>query len=298
MTPLDDDAGYLALRDAVGAVELRRDTIRVWGRDAVAFLHGQLSQDIEGLPVGSAAWSLLLQPQGKVDAWLRVRRAGEDDVVLDVDEGFGEGVLARLTRFKLRTRCEFEPGSAPCVAVRGPLAPDASTVAGALPTGWLAGGGFDLVGEHAVSPESLARCSRASFERLRIEAGAPGMGAELDERTIPAEAGIVAQSVSFTKGCYTGQELVARIDSRGGNVPRRLRGIRLDDASSPPPPLGTAVVVAGKTVGTVTSAAPAMAGETAVALAYVGRAVEPPAPAAVGSEGGEASATVLALPLL
>src|SRR5271157_4775990 len=67
----------------------------------------------------------------------------------------------------------------------------------------------------------------AAYEAVRVEAGFPRHGDELDERTIPAEAGLVEASVSFTKGCYTGQELVARIDSRGSNVPRRLRGLLL-----------------------------------------------------------------------
>jgi folate-binding protein YgfZ len=97
------------------------------------------------------------------------------------------------------------------------------------------------------------------------------MGAELTERTIPAEAGVVERSVSFTKGCFTGQELVARIDSRGGNVPRHLRLLESDDDL----PVGADVLVDGQPVGEITSSA------RGVALAYVGRAVTVPADATV-----------------
>ena len=133
--------------------------------------------------------------------------------------------------------------------------------------------------------------SHASFEAARIAAGVPAMGAELTEATIPAEVGqaVVDASVSFTKGCFTGQELVARIDSRGGNVPRRLRGLVLPGA---PPPPGEPVVVEGAEVGAITSSAPAPGGG-AVALAFVKRAVEPPAPAEVAGS----PTTVVELPL-
>jgi folate-binding protein YgfZ len=120
------------------------------------------------------------------------------------------------------------------------------------------------------------------------------MGAELDERTIPAEAGIVERSVSFTKGCFVGQELVARIDSRGGNVPRRLRGLLV--AGDDVPPAGATVAVGEKEVGRVTSAARSPA-QGPVALAYLGRAVEVPATVAVRWDGGGAAAEARALPL-
>lgn len=117
------------------------------------------------------------------------------------------------------------------------------------------------------------------------------MGAEVTEATIPAELGrwVVDASVSFTKGCYTGQELVARIDSRGGNVPRHLRGLTTDDL---PPAPGEAVVVDGKEVGTVTSSAVAADGSV-VGLALVHRSVELPAAA----RAGDARIEVRDLPL-
>jgi folate-binding protein YgfZ len=130
-----------------------------------------------------------------------------------------------------------------------------------------------------------------AYEVRRIEAGLPRMGAELTERTIPAEAGIVEASVSFTKGCYTGQELVARIDSRGGHVPRRLRGLVMP-AGSALPEAGAEIEVGGRARGSVTSAARHPDGHV-VALAYVARDVDPPAD---GTCAG-APASIRALPL-
>jgi folate-binding protein YgfZ len=103
------------------------------------------------------------------------------------------------------------------------------------------------------------------------------MNAELTDKTIPAEAGqwVVDASVSFTKGCFTGQELVARIDSRGGNVPRHLRGVVLAVAGATLPPAGAVVTVDDAEVGTITSAAHSPLLRAPVALAYVSRAVDP-----------------------
>jgi folate-binding protein YgfZ len=131
---------------------------------------------------------------------------------------------------------------------------------------------------------------------VRIEAGIPVMGRELDEGTIPAEAGVVDMSVSFTKGCYTGQELVARIDSRGGNVPRRLQGVVLGGGAVPRP--GARVFSGEKDVGRLTSVAPSPARPATLALAYVGRAVTPPADVMVRWDETSFPARVEPLPLV
>lgn len=228
-----------------------RDFVRVSGPDAQSFLQGQLSQDVDALAVGGSATSFLLQPQGKVDAYLGVTKHDDDVFVLDVDPGYGDAVIARLSRFKLRVKADIEPldgwrclvsaGADGSLAVRvGPDLPD---------------GDGDL----------------ASYEVARIRAGEPRMGAEIDERTIPASLGVVDRAVSFTKGCYTGQELVARIDSRGGSAPTKLVGVR--GATE----VGATVVIDGRELGRVTSAA----GE--VALAFVKREVVLPAASSVGT---------------
>ncbi len=181
-----------------------------------------------------------------------------------------------------------------CLAVRGPDAHRIAPVGAAAD--WPGLPGVDLIGPAVEPPDGVRTCSLDAYEVVRIEAGVPAMGRELNESTIPAEAGIVDMSVSFTKGCYTGQELVARIDSRGGNVPRRLRGIVLTGDTAPP--AGATLHVDGKEVGVVTSSALSPGLAAPVALAYVRRAVEPPAEGELTWDGGSAAARIEVLPLV
>jgi folate-binding protein YgfZ len=293
--PPDLVADYAAFRERAGAVELPRDFVRAAGPDAVSFLQGQLSQDVGGLAVGGSTWALLLHPQGKVVAFLRVLRTADDAFVLETDAGFGPAVIERLNRFKLRVKADLDPLDWRCVAVRGPQSHEVVGERGVV-ADWPGLPGVDLVGESPVVPDGVPLCSMDAYEVVRIEAGIPVMGRELDEGTIPAEAGVVDRSVSFTKGCYTGQELVARIDSRGGNVPRRLRGVIVADGAVPP--AGATIEVDGKDVGRLTSAAFSPRLQTGVALAYVRRAVEPPADVVVTWDDGRRPGRVEALPLV
>jgi folate-binding protein YgfZ len=265
---------YDALHD-LGAVWLPRDVVRVSGPDALAFLDGQLSQDINALSAGDAAYSLLLQPQGKVVALLRVQRVDDDAFLLDTDEGWATAVVDRLERFKLRTKATIEHLEGwRCLAVRGRRAGELGTGVAADWGGW---SGVDVLGADVEVPAGVSICGHDAYEAARIEFGVPAMGHELTEATIPAEAtGVVERSVSFTKGCYTGQELVARVDSRGGNVPRRLFGVEL--STQEVPPSGTELRDAsGAPVGAITSAARSPRTGGVVALAYIGRKFEPPA---------------------
>jgi folate-binding protein YgfZ len=272
---------------------ITRDVLTATGPDAAKYLQGQVSQDVDKLAPGEVAWTFVLQPQGKVDGWARITRLGHEEFRLDTDAGAGEALLARLLRFKLRTDATIEMAAdVPVLAVRGADEP-AGVVAG-----WPGIEGADVFlgdGDSPVAgtaPEGAVELAADGYRALRIRHGVPAMGAELTEDTIPAEAGqwVIDASVSFTKGCFTGQELVARIDSRGGNVPRHLRGVQL---AGPPPEPGTALSIDGKDVGTITSSAPD--GEAgAVALAFVHRSIEVPASAST-PDGTEA--TILALPL-
>jgi folate-binding protein YgfZ len=293
----DPAADYDILRGGVAAVWLDRDVLRVAGPDAVGFLQGQCSQDVAALTVGGSAWSLVLQPQGKVDALVRATRTAADAMVLDVDGGFGEVLIGRLARFKLRVKADMDRLDWRCLALRGPGAgARAATVVDpdvlVAEASWPGLPGVDLLGPAPQLPSGVQPIGLAAYQVARIEAGIPAMGAELTERTIPAETGIVERTVSFTKGCYTGQELVARIDSRGGHVPRHLRGIVIAAVA----PAGATVVVAGKAVGALTSVAATPDGT--VALGYVGRDVVPPVSALVTWEGGRAAARVEALPMV
>jgi folate-binding protein YgfZ len=289
----DLTADYWALRNHAGAVWLSRDFISVAGPDTITFLQGQLSQDVEKLLVGESAWSFLLQPQGKVDALLRVHRTEDDGVVLDTDGGYGGRVIERLNRFKLRIKAELEPLDWRCLAVRGP---EAHLVAKGWPADWAGLSGVDVVGMGPELPDGVRLCDLQAYEAVRVEAGWPMMGREIDEKTIPAETGVVDRAVSFTKGCFTGQELVARIDSRGGNVPRHLRGVVV--GTNVVPPVGATVEVDGKDVGVLTSVAESLERRAPVALAYVRRAVEPPADVVLTWDGGSAPARVETLPLV
>ena len=270
------------------AFTVARDVLEVTGPDATDFLQGQLSQDIAELQPGGSAWSFLLQPQGKVDALLRVTRRDADRWLLDVEGGYGEVVKARLERFKLRVKCDIEPLQWQCIALRGGGVVGWMGDALALNAAWPLHNGYDLLGPSPAPPAGVQPGTAEEYERLRIEAGWPRMGAELNDKTIPAETGLVAQTVSFTKGCFTGQELVARIDSRGGNVPRHLRGVSLQGEA----PAGASVVVGDKQVGELTS----VAGDRA--LAYVGRAVAPPADATVTWDGGSVNVRIEPLPIV
>lgn len=243
-----------------------RCVVRVTGDDAATYLQGQISQDVEQIEVGSSAWSLVLQPNGKFTAWFRLHRIDESEFVIDAEPSVGDALVARLERFKLRTAVEFtvEDGWE-MVSVRGDETPPAidgvEVQAGFV---WPGFEGTDLLGRSlGPTPE----VDSAEFERARIEATVPRSGVDLDEDTIPAEGGasLIDLSVSFTKGCYTGQELVARINSRGGNVPRPLRTLRADTALR----AGASVMADGAEVGTVSSVADSLG------LARVLRKVEP-----------------------
>jgi tRNA-modifying protein YgfZ len=311
---------YALIREEVCALETTRDVVLVRGPDTRTWLQGQVSQDLETLTPGGSAETLVLSPQGKVDAYCRLTLLAEDAVLLDTESGQGEVVLERLRRFRLRVKAELELGSVRCLMVRGPGSATSLASSGvrpgevrglgsvaslddrwvvAVPFAWPGYAGFDVLGPAGSSggvdldaPEGDA----AAFEAARIEAGVPAMGRELTEKTIPQEAGsLVEHTVSFTKGCYTGQELVARLDARGGNVARRLRGVVLA-APAPPDPAQESVLRSGdREIGRLTSVAWSPGFAAPVALAYVRRDVVPPAVASV-APGGE-SAEIRELPL-
>jgi folate-binding protein YgfZ len=285
------------LRAVLGAAPIQRDVVRVHGPEANDYLQGQLSQDVAALPVGETVRSLLLQPTGKVDAWLRVTRLGDEELLLDVDQGFGEAVHDRLRRFRLRTKAELEIDAWSGLALRGRGADDVDVPHGAmaLPAGWPGVPGVDLLSPGELALAGVPYATAEALEALRIECGVPAMGAELTVATIPIEAGqwLIDASVSFTKGCYTGQELVARIDSRGGNAPHPVRGLRVEGE---PVPIGASLQHDGAAVGTVTSSArsPVLG---AIALAIAGRAVLPGTTVTLTWPGGETVATISELPL-
>jgi len=306
-------AGVALLEGVGGAAVVRREVVAVEGPEAGRYLQGQLSQDLTALVPGSATWSLLLQPTGKVEAWLRVHRLGDESYLLDVDPGWGPAVTARLRRFLLRTKATVgEPEGRAMLSTRHAADFVVIGAGGGLETdaAWLAGpvvgpgvAGVDRIAPPGVDATAAATTDGvdlvpwASLERHRIAHLVPAMGSELGPDTIPGEAGqwLIDASVSFTKGCYTGQELVARIDSRGNTVPRPVRLLRFDHEDlSTPLAVGDPVRSDGAEVGRLTSVAPALGPDLgALALAVVGRAVSVGDRVGVGRPGGAVQRAVV-----
>lgn len=300
---------YRALHDGAGLLEGGYEAVGVGGPDAESFLDSLLSQDLTALAEGAASRSLLLAPRGKLRALLWVGRL-PDEFVLVTDAGSAEVVAADLSRFKLRVDATIGDPE-PVAALIGPAA--AAVLAGAsLP----APSGVARHSESVVLHFPLGHLDRFFLLRVpstsllaagarpvgalaatavRVEAGEPRMGRDVDESTIPQESGLVAEAVSFTKGCYLGQELVARIDSRG-HVNRHLRGVVIKENRLPPEQ--ARLVVDGADVGVLTSIAESLMVGAPVGLGLVRREVEPPRDAIIRWEGGETAGEIRALPLV
>jgi tRNA-modifying protein YgfZ len=244
--------------------EIPRDVVMVQGEDAQSYLHGQLSQDLRELAVGQSAHTLVLDPTGKVLCLARVLRSGDTAYVLDTDAGFGEGLIARLARFKIRVKAEISEIPWRCIALRSTgdetVALAAAGGAVAVPAWWGDGSAIDLLGPAPQAPAEIPEATTEQYEYARIAAGWPAMGSEIvPGETIPAALGeVVQQAVSFTKGCYPGQELVERMDSRGAAAPQVLRAVEVAAGTA----VGDPVLVDGEPVGHVTS----VAGTRALAL--------------------------------
>jgi tRNA-modifying protein YgfZ len=268
-------------------VRVDRDVVAVWGPDATTFLQSLLSQDLDPVAVGGTAHALLLEPKGKLVVDLRAARVHEDEWWCVCEAGFGPVLAQGLQRFRIRVKVEIEDRSADvaAVALRGPdaielhqavLEPAGSI---AVRVDWRDEPGIEVLGEPTAIDAVVSQLVSAgaieitedAYEALRIEAGIPRQGFDIDETTIAQEAFLERDAVSFTKGCFLGQELVCRIDTRG-HVNRLLRRLRADA----PITRGAAVVADGKEVGTVTSAV------GSVALATVRRQVEPGSVVAAG----------------
>jgi len=304
----DVTAEYLAIRRATGLVAGGHGAIRVSGPDALSFLQGLLSQDLQ-MPAGHVARSLLLSPQGKLRALLWVL-VGEDEVILVADASSTELVQADLARYRIRVAAEIEYDNRPVLELWGPdSASTLERVGISITTGWqrygdgwvarIPLGEMDRYLFVGVEPDPLIeagaiRCGRLAATAVRIEAGEPIMTADVDESTIPQESGLVPQAVSFTKGCYLGQELVARIDSRG-HINRQLRGLVISDNVLPPP--HAEVFADDRSVGTLGSVAESMTYRAPIALAMLRREVNPGDVVEIRWAGGSAGATVQGLPL-
>jgi folate-binding protein YgfZ len=218
-----------------------RDFVRVAGPDAEDYLQRMLSNEVVALATGESCEALLLTPKGRVIAPMRVLRRADDDFLLLTEPGLGERMRGELVRMRFAAKAEIEPEEHRSYVLLGQgtggiLNQDYGTTA------------VEVLDEDP--PVGAREMTDDELEALRIEAGTPRFGTEIDERVLPAEAGLVERAVSLTKGCFPGQEPIARLHYRG-HANRRLRVL---DVESVEP--GADIVWEGKVVGRVTSAVP------------------------------------------
>ena len=295
---------YLTIASGAGWIDKSsRDRLRFEGADALAFLQALLSNDVASLEIGQGAYAAYLTPQGRMIADLRVYRR-PDGVVADVPAGLGPRLAEAFDRviFTEDVRVAEISGSMAQIAVvggdaAGAIARTLGADAAALRrlTCWShvpARGGFVARTDDAIEesydvfvPAEARDATIADLERtaihamapdlaeaLRIDAGRPMFGIDMTIDTIPLEAGLLERAISTTKGCYVGQEVVIRVLHRGGGrVARRLVRLVFDATVTERPPAGAPLVVDGRDIGHVTSAAFSPRHRRFVALGYVHR---------------------------
>jgi folate-binding protein YgfZ len=243
-----------------------RSYVAVRGPDAEDFLQRMVSNDVSQ----QVCEALLLTPKARVIAPLVVWRRGSDDFLLLTEPELGDVVVKHLTRMRLRAQVEVEPEQHTSHVVLGGE--------GGLPTN-----DYGVPAVEVLDEPLVPTVEESELERLRVLAGTPRWGRELDDRVLPAEAGLDERAISFTKGCYPGQEPVARLHYRG----RANRGLRLLEIDGDQFPADDAELsYNGKTVGRVTSAA--RDDGRIVALAYVRREVPEDAELEVGDVAARA----------
>ncbi len=302
----DPRAGYEALKEGAGLVDRSdRTVLRLAGRDPIGMLGAVLTNEVPK-EANRGVYASLLNPKGRVQTDLRVLKCGEDVLVDTEPEGAGAAreILGRYAPF---SRVEIEDlslqdGPRGILGLYGPRAHElldnlhlAEYESAEIEVGdkkVLAAGvavpvpGFDLLGsEEALRAvrEHLERAgaepvSPEAYETARVEAGLPRFGADITPENFPAEASILDRAVSFSKGCYPGQETVAKMYYRGR--PNRTLH-RLEIEGSPPSP-GASILQEEKHVGTVTSIAPLTIDGRTLALGYLSRNAQKDAPLSAG----------------
>jgi folate-binding protein YgfZ len=230
-----------------GVARRPRAYVRVQGPDAEDFLQRMLSNDVSS----SACEALLLTAKARVIAPLLVWRRGPDDFLLLTEPELGDVVVRQLRRFRFAARCEIEPEAHVSTIVFGG-------------NGGIPNDDYGVPAVEQLDEEIEPTVSDEALELMRIRAGTPRFGRELDDRVLPAEAGLDERAISFAKGCYPGQEPVARLHFRG-HANRRLRVLELE--TNDLPEYDAEIRQDGKVVGRVTSAA--RHGDHVLALGYV-----------------------------
>jgi folate-binding protein YgfZ len=306
------DAQYRQLREECGVLDRSgRGKLVLRGAESAEYLQGQLTNDVEALAPGEGCYAALLDRKGHMQADMRVLRLAEDEIWIDTEAEALAATRRHLEMYKIGRQVELEDLTAER-AILSFLGPRSADLLGAPPlpayaNAALAVGGIDCVavgtalGIDLIATPGDAERLRGflaeagapavedeAVEILRIEAGTPRFGAEMDATTMPAEAGIVEAAVDFEKGCYIGQETVARLHYRG-KPNKHLRGLRLSAPATP----GATLRLGEKEVGAVggSCVSPVLG---PIALAIVRREAEPGAELAVGEDG--VTARVVDLP--
>jgi len=304
------DAQYRQLREECGLLDRSaRGKLLVTGPEAAEYLQGQLTSDVEALEPGEGQYAALLDRKGHMQGDMRVLRLAPDEVWVDTESEAFEAVRRHLGMYKIGRQVEVADAERAILSLVGPRsaelagtaalpedACEATAVAGIECVAAGTAAGIDLICAAAETERLRAallaagavEVSPEAAEILRVESGTPRFGAEMGAETMPAEAGIVERAVSFTKGCYIGQETVARLHYKG-RPNRHLRGLRLRAPASP----GAALRLGEKEVGRLGGAvvSPAFG---PIGLAIVRREAEPGTELAVGEDG--VTATVVDLP--
>ena len=311
---IEQDA-YRALVEGCALVDRsKRGKLALTGGEAKDFLHGQVTNDIAGLQPGGGCYAAFLTHKGKMIGDLRVLDAG-DELLLDCERAVLQDLFNMIRRYKLGRDVELHkrtvergllslvgPGARAVAGLPEPAAQEHSHRAGEVggaPVRLIATDlGVDVLCDAADTARVTAALTgagavlvdEAAAEVRRVESGRPRYGIDLDDSVIPQEAGLNERAVSFTKGCYVGQETVARLYYRG-KPNRHLRGLRL----SAPAPSGAVLRLGDREVGRLGSVAASPAFGP-IALALVRREAEPGSTLAVGDDGGGTTAVVVALP--
>jgi folate-binding protein YgfZ len=258
-----------------------RGFVGIRGPDAASYLQAMVSNDVEALGPGESCEALLLTPKGRVIAPMTVYRRAADDYVLLTEAELAERLRQALVRGRFAAKCDIEVEDHSTVLIVGRETPP-----GAVANREYGVAAYELLDD---DPPAWGPIDEDELERLRIRAGTPRFGREIDDRVLPAEAGLDRRAIDFEKGCYPGQEPIARQHYRG-RVNRGLRVLQIEGSELPP--YDAELTYGDKVVGRVTSAA--REDDRVVALGYV--RVEVPEDAELRVE--ERSARQLDLPSL
>ena len=294
---------FRAVREAAGLVDRsHRTRLELTGSDRTSFLQRLVSNDLESLGEGDGIHAALLQPKGRLMANLVILHRGES-YLLDVPAAVGEAVFKKLDMYTLSSDVVVADvtGNTACLGLHGPSAAGVLKGSGIgaypFPVDYLGEDGIDLhlprdeaeAARQALIEAGAEPVGWRAAEALRIDAGIARFGSELDEKLLlPEVPALAGKSISYTKGCFVGQETIARIKNYG-HVNRELRRLELQGDDLPEP--GAVLTVEEKRAGTVTSACRHPITGKPLVLAFVKRKYLEPGSAVQVAVG---DATVLA----